>query len=173
MAGNQVKNSGGLSQSGGFSLTELMTVVAILGVMLLVGVPGMLNLIRDARLSAQTDQFIGFLSEARMAAVKQRINFTVCPAADADTASACSTAASDWSKGALIWNGTAVVRRLVFPEGMTIAYAQTAIVFTETLGGATSAATITLCVAGRKQQAIQVTASGRISKKINSSVTCA
>lgn len=167
-----MKNSGVGSRTGGFSLTELMTVVAILSVILLVGVPGMLDLIRDARLSAQADQFMGILSEARMSAIKQRTNFTVCPAADADSATACSASTSDWSKGVLIWNGSAVVRRLAFSEGMTISYGQTSIVFTSTLGSATAAATVTFCASERKQQAIVVTTSGRISKKINSSVTC-
>ena len=158
-------------RTGGFSLTELMVVLAIAGVMLLVGVPSMQNLILDARLSARTDQFMGMLSEARMTAIKQRTNITVCPAATPDTATACSTTASDWSKGVLIWNGASVVRRLTFSEGMTITLASTTIVFTGTMGSST-AATVTLCAAGRKQQAIQVTASGRIAKKINSSVTC-
>lgn len=163
-------------RTGGFSLTELMVVLAIAGVMLLVGVPSMQNLILDARLSARTDQFMGMLSEARMTAIKQGSGLganivKICPAANPDTATACSTTASDWSKGVVILNGTTVVRRLVFSEGVTITSTVIEIAFTRTLGSST-AATITLCAAGRKQQAIQVTASGRIAKKINSSVTC-
>lgn len=161
------------ARTSGFSLTELMVIVAILAVVLAVGVPGMQNLIRDARLSAQTDQFMGFLSEARMAAIAKRANITVCPAANADTASSCSTSVSDWSKGALIMNGATVLRRLAVSEGTTVSYAQTTLVFTATLGGASANATVTLCAPGRKQQVIEVTASGRVAKRVNSSVTCA
>ena len=159
--------------TGGFSLVELMVTVAILAIMAVVGVPPMLDLIREERLSAQTDQLISFIGDARMAAIKERKNFTVCPAATPDTATACSTSTADWSKGALIWDGAAVVRRFAFSEGTTVTYAQTTIQFRETLGSsmATNTAQITLCTSGRKQRIINITPSGRLVKDIGAT-TC-
>ena len=158
----------------GFSLVELMVTVSIIGILAVIGVPPMLDSIKSERLSAQADLLMGLIGDARMAAIKQRKDVKVCPAATPDTATACSTNASDWSSGALIWDGV-IVRRVAFPQGTTIGYGATAIEFRETLGGWVGTAgtndSITLCISGRKQLIIHITPSGRLAKEIGSS-TC-
>ena len=95
----------------GFTLVELLIGLAILGILSVVAVPSMNNMIRDARLSSQTDLLIHTLNAARLEAVKQRTNMTVCPAANPDSDAACSASAGDWANGIMVWDGTAVTQR--------------------------------------------------------------
>ena len=163
-------------RSSGFSLVELTVTVTIVGIMAVVGVPPMVDFIKDARLAAQVDQLMGFIGDARMAAIKERKDYTVCPSASPDTDSACSTDTANWSKGVLIFDGTAVVRRLAFPEGTTVSYDDDTILFRGTLGSwsapDTDNAEIGLCVKGRKMRVIHITPSGRLVKEIDSATTC-
>lgn len=160
----------------GFSLVELFVGIAIVAILVSVAMPSMLSLIAEARLSAQTDQLMGVLNRARLSAIKERKVYTVCPAADANTASACSTSASDWSNGMLIWDGTAVVYRVVAQQGATLGATVTGVSFAGTIGslwvssGSRSAISITLCQKGLKQQQVDISLSGRISKTVNTTV---
>ncbi|WP_121457580.1 GspH/FimT family pseudopilin [Azonexus fungiphilus] len=161
-----------IGQGAGFSLPELVIVLAIVAIVMLVGVPGMINLNRDAKLSAQTDQIVALLSMARQEAIKQRRAFVVCPATTPDTATACSTSASDWSSGILVMDGNTVFRRMPISSDVTLTYAQTTINFAGTLGSVAAAATINLCSPGRYQQQIAVTVSGRAAKRVNTGTRC-
>lgn len=154
----------------GFTLAELMVTLAILGVLTVLAVPSMTDLIRDSRLSAQTDLLIHTLNTARLEAVKQRTSMTVCPAANPDTDAACSGSAGDWSNGIMVWDGTAITQRIQGKRGGSIdSNAAVSVVFTGTIGSST-AATFKLCVTGRKEQQVNVTVSGHISKQINATV---
>ncbi|WP_298393696.1 GspH/FimT family pseudopilin [uncultured Azonexus sp.] len=166
-----MKFSGQLRMQG-FSLVEVMVASAVLAIILLVGVPSMLELNRDARMSAQADQILGLLGLARMEAIKERRDFRLCPATTPDTATACSASANDWSNGILVMDGTTVFRRLSIPAGITINSAVTEVRFTGTLGSSTAAVTMTICAQGRRQQQIGVALSGRVAKRVNASVTC-
>jgi len=153
----------------GFSLTEVMVVVAILGIGSIMVVPNMLNLNRDARLSSHADQLMGMLSDARMQAINLRRNIVVCPAGNANTAAACSANAADWSNGVLIMDGATVVRRMALPADVTITQAAATVTFNQTIGNS-AAATFNVCVSGRRQQNVAVAASGRVSKSVTNNV---
>lgn len=158
--------------TGGFTLVELMVTVVILAILLAIGVPSITNLLRDARLSGQADQLVGILKAARIEAIKERKDYTVCPSAAPDTATVCSTTLADWSSGVLIWDGTTVVRRASVAQGVTVTFAATTVVFRGTIGSSPAAGTITVCATGRTEQQIDITLSGRVSKRINSGTTC-
>lgn len=157
------------SGESGFTLIELILSLTVVIVLTTLGVPSVLNLIRDARLSAQADLFSTTLSTARIEAIKQRKDFTVCPSNSAATA--CSTSATDWSNGLLIWDGAAIFKVVPVASSTTITSAATSVVFRGTLGSATAAASFTVCASGRKQQQVDVTLSGHVMKRINTT-TC-
>ena len=155
----------------GFTLIELLISMSVVIVLTTLGVPSVLNLIRDARLSAQADLFSTALSTARIEAIKQRKDFSVCPSNSGATG--CSTSAADWANGLLIWdvNGAAVFKVLPIASSTTITSVATSVVFRGTLGSATAAASFTVCASGRKQQQVDVTLSGHVMKRINTT-TC-
>ncbi|QRM18027.1 hypothetical protein GBK02_00780 [Dechloromonas sp. TW-R-39-2] len=154
----------------GFTLIELIISITVLIMLAMLGVPSLLNLIRDARLSAQADLFSTALSTARIEAIKQRKDFKVCPSNSGATA--CSTSASDWGKGLLIWDGAAIFKVVPIADSTTIASAATEVMFRGTLGSATAAASFTICASGRKQQQVDVTLSGHVMKRINTATVC-
>lgn len=160
------------SIAAGFTLVELMITLAILTVLTVIAVPGMNNLLSDARLSAQSDLFVSTLNSARLEAVKQRKNMTVCPASNPDSDTACSTSATDWSTGFMVSDGTGMIQRIQAKQGLTITTTATSVVFSGTLGSAATAS-FTLCAPGRKQHQVDVAPSGHVSKRINSSTVCA
>ena len=158
------------AEQSGVTLIELLIGLAILGILCIVAVPSMNNMIRDARLSAQTDLLIHVLNIARLEAVKQRTSMTVCPAANPDTDNACSASAADWANGIMVWDGAAITQRIQSKRDMTVnSNAAVSVMFAGTIGSAT-ATTFTLCVPGRREQQVNVAVSGRISKQINATI---
>lgn len=153
----------------GMTLVELMVTLSILAILVAIGAPGMVDLVRDARLSSQSDLLVSTLNAARLEAVKQRKVMTVCPASNANTDTACATSADAWSTGIMVFDGTSIIQRVQMREGLTITTAATSVVFTGTLGS-TTAATFTLCTSGRKQHQVDVAASGHVGKRINSDI---
>ncbi|MBM5574231.1 GspH/FimT family pseudopilin [Deefgea sp. CFH1-16] len=154
----------------GMSLIELMISVAILSILLAIAAPDMISLYRDSRLSSQSDLLVTSLNSARLEAIKQKQDVTLCPVDNANTATACSTASSNWSKGWIIMQGTTVLQRFVVQKDVVVSMLNTGVVFNSTLGSSTAAASFTLCSTGRKQQIITVSLSGHISKSISSTV---
>jgi len=167
----------------GFSLIELIVTLIIFGVLLTVATPSLVSLIRDSRLATHADLLVSSLNTARLEAVKQRQNFTVCAAIAPNTATACSGNHLDWVSGWIVIDAAGVVvQRIQAKTGISIDASlmdgQTktdisSVVFRGTLGSSTAAATTTflLCSPGRKQQQADVFLSGHISKQIQADCT--
>lgn len=156
--------------AAGFTLLELMVTLSISAILLSIAIPSMASLIRDARLSSQTDLLVRTINEARMEAIKQRKDFKICPAVTPNTDTVCSTAAADWPKGWLVITGSDISQRISSKAGVTITSAVTSVVFGATLGTPSAASSFTICAPGRKQQTVNISASGHIDKRIDTTV---
>ena len=66
----------------GFTLIELIVVLALAALILAFGVPGFQNTLRTNRLVTQTNQFVGALNLARSEAIKRGVRVTLCRSAD-------------------------------------------------------------------------------------------
>lgn len=101
-------------QHNGFTLIELMIVIAILAVVMSIGYPGFRTLIQNNRMASQTNGMLGVLQLARSEAVTRRQQVTVCPSSDQNT---CNSA--DWNDGGLARRNDGTVIRVI-PAGTDI-----------------------------------------------------
>ncbi len=69
----------------GFTLLELMVVLAIAGVLFAVGIPAMGNFIRNSRITGAANDVMAALHFARSEAIKRRLPVTLCTSASAVT----------------------------------------------------------------------------------------
>lgn len=88
-------------QHKGFSLIEMMVVLAVLAISLLLAAPAFTDLIRDNRLVSSTYGLRATLNLARSEALARRAPVVVCGTTDG---SACSKT-TDWSSGYLALMG--------------------------------------------------------------------
>ena len=87
----------------GFTLLELMTALAVLGLLLGLAGPGLANFIEESRLSGSSRDFVIDFALARSEAVMRAQRVTVCTSTDG------ATCANDsWNDGRLVFvdNGT-------------------------------------------------------------------
>ena len=157
-------------KNNGFTLIELMVTLAIATVVLGIGVPSMANLIRDARISSQSDLLVSTLNRARTEALRQRRDFRVCPATTPASATAWEANLQTWATGWITVGNSAVSQRIEAKPGVTVTAAFDDVTFRGTLGSATQTRTFTLCVSGRKEQLVEVNLSGNVSKRIGTTV---
>jgi type IV fimbrial biogenesis protein FimU len=69
-------------QSGGFTLIELMIIMALLGVFAAIAVPSSTQFINNNRTQSANNEVLALLQYARSVAVAQRITVSVCPGDD-------------------------------------------------------------------------------------------
>lgn len=69
----------------GFTLLELMVVLAIAGVLFAVGIPAMGNFIRNSRITGAANDVMAALHFARSEAIKRRLPVTLCTSTDLAT----------------------------------------------------------------------------------------
>lgn len=91
-----------LTPQRGFTLLELMFTVTILALLLGLAVPSFVQSVRNNRLIAQTNEFVGALNYTRSEALKRANPVTICASADGAT---CSNATS-WSTGWIVFVDT-------------------------------------------------------------------
>ena len=84
----------------GFSLIELSTVLAIMGVLLGIAAPGFRDFVLDSRRTAVVNDLLGAMHFARSEALKRGQTVIVCASADGLS---CSTDQGDWAKGWLTY----------------------------------------------------------------------
>ncbi|WP_305880433.1 GspH/FimT family pseudopilin [Pseudomonas citronellolis] len=141
----------------GFTLVELMVVVAIIAILASIGFPSFRTVMLDNRLTATTNSLLGALQLARSEAVMQRTSINVCGANTEQNACADST---NWSNGALIFHGATIIR-VVQPTNSEITITSSANSIVYRADGTTSAATITISDSRPSSRQISINAIGQ------------
>lgn len=92
----------------GYTLIELMSILAVLSILISVGLP-MMNVFFDSnRMVSNTNDLVAGLNIARSEAIKQQIRITLCQSAD----TASCTGSGQWEDGWIVFqdpNGNATV----------------------------------------------------------------
>lgn len=151
----------------GFNLLELLTAIAILGIITVIAVPSFQSISINSSLSTETNDLVSSMRLARSEAAKQGLDVTVCSANAGLTA--CSGDA-DWSTGWLVIDngGNILLAREALPATtateMAIVGTAGSIVFNRN-GFSSSARTIKLCGPmdeARRARGVIVSVDGRV-----------
>ena len=147
----------------GFTLIELMVVVALVAIIASFAVPSFQTMIANSRLASSTNDLVGVLNFARTEAVKRGRTVMVSP-----------TTGSDWANGVSVWmdagamNGTMEAaeelrRASSVPGDVSVTASVTSFSFT---GGGLGSTAVTIDVcdgrSGESGSQISVTLGGRI-----------
>lgn len=90
-----------LRLSGGFTLIELMVVVAMAAILLAVAAPNFSAALTSNRLGSQANDLIADLRLGRNEAATRGAWVVVCPSADGGAS--CSASAADWARGRAVF----------------------------------------------------------------------
>jgi len=82
----------------GFSLVELMVVIAIVGISVAIGLPSFVPIISKIRMEGEISALLSGLNFARSEAVKRGLSVSVCPSTDGIN---CTTGTS-WTTGWIV-----------------------------------------------------------------------
>lgn len=95
-----------MNRHSGFTLTELLIVLVIAGVLTAIAAPNMSAYMMNSRLVTLTNSLIADMSVARSEAVKRNNNVIICTADDPMGAPLCDGAAGDWASGWIVFAST-------------------------------------------------------------------
>ena len=84
----------------GFTLIELMAAILVLGVLLAIALPSYQRFVISNRLTAQINELVGDLSQARSEAGARSRQVQMCIAASSTT---CASSGNDWAAGRILW----------------------------------------------------------------------
>lgn len=89
--------------ASGFTIVELMIVLAIAAILFGVAVPNMRTFILNSRLTTHTNDLIADLNLARSEATKRSQRVVMCKSADPRAATPACTTAGTWATGRIIF----------------------------------------------------------------------
>jgi type IV fimbrial biogenesis protein FimT len=92
-----------MDRESGFTLIELAIVVAVAGILLVVGVPALQDMVRNNRLVTETNNLVAHLNLARSEAVKRGFRVAVCSSADPEAAVPACDGGTDWDTGWVVF----------------------------------------------------------------------
>jgi len=80
----------------GFTLVELMVVIALAAILIVVAAPGMTKVIRGNRIQTEASSFVADMQYARTEAIRRGYNVTVCPSSDGASCLGANTWQAGW-----------------------------------------------------------------------------
>lgn len=96
------------SRAGGFTLVELVVVMAIFGIVAAIAAPSFRDFAIRRNISAQIADFSGALRVARSEALKRGRDVSLCPTNDPLAAKpGCAKSSQNWETGYLVFVGSA------------------------------------------------------------------
>jgi type IV fimbrial biogenesis protein FimT len=97
-----MKTSPSHGRMAGFTVTELVMVMTIIGVLAAIGIPSFKYVTVSNRISSEINGLLGDMQFARSQAIKQGLTVTVCSSSDGAT---CNTgpAGNTWSTGWIVF----------------------------------------------------------------------
>lgn len=87
----------------GFTLPELMTVIAVAAILMVVAVPSLLSFVRSDTLSTNANNLVFALNYSRNEAVKRDAVVSLCPSSDG---ASCQAGSTSWASGWIAYIGT-------------------------------------------------------------------
>jgi len=166
-----LSNSPFSENQSGFTLIELMVVVAIVGVLLLVAFPEFDRLIQGQRLKTQANETLSAIVFAKSEALKRRSSVTVCAMKTAIN-NQCGTTGNEWANGWVIFvdsnndgvvsNGEEVIKSRGNYEKLTSTASVTGFIF-DFEGVANTSGDINFCYGkanGNKRRRLSLTPGG-------------
>ena len=94
-----------LHRQSGITLLELMVALAILGILLTIGIPSLLEMSETEAVRGHVNTFFSTLRYARSEAIRNRAQVVICPSASSESASpSCTTAdTARWHQGWIVF----------------------------------------------------------------------
>ena len=90
-----------MSKLHGFTIIELLIVLAIVAIMMAIGVPSYQFIANTSRVASEVNALVGDMQFARSEAIKRGVTVSLCAAA-----SSVCTGASSWNKGWIVFTDT-------------------------------------------------------------------
>ncbi|WP_176256928.1 pilus assembly FimT family protein [Derxia lacustris] len=104
----------------GFTLIEMLAVMAITAVLAAIAVPPMSQFIVRNRIASQSNDLLALLAGARLQAIRQRTPVGICATANPKGSAACATS-SDWNSGVAAYVFDALGNRASDASGTPLA----------------------------------------------------
>jgi type IV fimbrial biogenesis protein FimT len=92
--------------NSGFTLVELMIVVAIVGILAAIGAPSFQDMLNQTRASGLANELAASLNLARSEAIKRGTQVSVCKSGNITAASPTCSTAANWQNGWLVFVDT-------------------------------------------------------------------